>query len=113
LLHTIAFGKSGRGRAAAFDGVKKAPDEPRHRRDATIGILRIDWIADRDAFERRYCREYDLVVKRESEPLSPGCVGIGTQSRSRVAEVALQQSVPEGDVEIGAELAPERLNRGR
>ena len=49
LLHAIAFGKAGRGRAAVFDGVEKAPAEPRHRRDAAVGILRIDRIADRCA----------------------------------------------------------------
>ncbi len=52
-LHAIAFGKSGRGRAAAFDGVEKAFGQPRHRCDAAVGILRVDRIADGDAFERR------------------------------------------------------------
>ena len=53
LLHAIALGKSGRRGAAAFDGVEKSLGQPRHRRNAAVGILRVVRIADGDALERR------------------------------------------------------------
>ena len=58
-------------------------------------------------------RERNSVVERELEPSSACRLGVRPQRSPRVAEVALQQSLPEGDVEIGAERAPERLDRGR
>ena len=47
-LHAIAFGKSGLHAAALFDGVEEMPGQPRHRRDASVGILRVLGIGDRD-----------------------------------------------------------------
>ena len=53
LLHATALGKPWRRGAAAFDGVEKFLGEPRHRRNAAVGILRVVRIDHGDAFERR------------------------------------------------------------
>ena len=53
LLHAVAFGKARRGVAAVLDGIEEEPGQPRHRRDAAVGIFRVGRIVDRDAFQRR------------------------------------------------------------
>src|SRR5262245_1946285 len=48
LLHAIAFGKTGGGGTAAFDGVEKYFCQPGYGCDASIGIFRVDRIVGRD-----------------------------------------------------------------
>src|SRR4051794_14607280 len=58
-------------------------------------------------------RERDGVVEGERASAGPGSVRVNAGSRSRFAEVALEQSVPERHMQIGPERAPECLDRGR